>query len=77
MMSREFWFVEHSDLPGLNAEADSLEELIQKLPAVISDLLEAHNDDDNQGDDGSGYDKDVPISLVAYMHTRVRVRAAA
>ena len=34
------WFVEQSDLFGLNAEAETLEGLVEKLPAVISDLLE-------------------------------------
>ena len=34
------WFVEQSDLFGLNAEAGTLEELVDKLPAVIADLLE-------------------------------------
>ena len=34
------WYVEESDLFGLNAEADTLEELVDKLPAVISDLLD-------------------------------------
>ena len=34
------WFVESSDLEGVNAEAPSLEELLQKLPGVILDLLE-------------------------------------
>lgn len=71
------WFVEHSDLPGLNVEADSLEELVEKLPNVIQDLLEAHDAESGDGDDGEGHDRDVPISLVAYAHTRVRVRAAA
>ena len=37
------WYVEESDLFGLNAEADTLEELVDKLPAVISDLLEPHD----------------------------------
>jgi predicted RNase H-like HicB family nuclease len=34
------WFVESSDLPGLNAEADTLDALVEKLPAVVEDLLE-------------------------------------
>jgi hypothetical protein len=34
------WFVESSDLEGVNAEAPSLEELLQKLPGVVLDLLE-------------------------------------
>ena len=35
------WYVEESDLFGLNAEADTLEQLVDKLPTVISDLLES------------------------------------
>ena len=34
------WFVESSDLEGVNAEAPSLEALLDKLPGVILDLLE-------------------------------------
>jgi hypothetical protein len=34
------WFVESSDLEGVNAEAPSLEGLLQKLPGIILDLLE-------------------------------------
>ena len=34
------WLVEQSDLFGLNAEAETLEQLVEKLPAVIADLLE-------------------------------------
>jgi predicted RNase H-like HicB family nuclease len=40
------WYVEESDLFGLNAEADTLEELVDKLPAVISDLLEPEDGQD-------------------------------
>jgi predicted RNase H-like HicB family nuclease len=56
------WFVESSDLEGVNAEAPSLEELLQKLPGVILDLLE------EEGFDGA----EVPIELVAHARTRVR-----
>jgi predicted RNase H-like HicB family nuclease len=34
------WFVESSDLEGVNAEAPTLEALLQKLPGVVLDLLE-------------------------------------
>ena len=51
-----------SDLEGVNAEAPSLEELLQKLPGVILDLLEEEGFDDAE----------VPIELVAHARTRVR-----
>ena len=35
------WFVESSDVPGLNLEADSLDALADQLPGAILDLLEA------------------------------------
>jgi predicted RNase H-like HicB family nuclease len=62
------WFVESSDLPGLNLEADSLEELADKLPGAIFDLLEARG----ELDDGH----DVPVELIAHASTRVRIAAA-
>jgi predicted RNase H-like HicB family nuclease len=56
------WFVESCDLEGVNAEAPTLEELLQKLPGVILDLLEEEGFDDAE----------VPIELVAHARTRVR-----
>ena len=61
------WFVESSDLEGVNAEAPSLEELLQKLPGVILDLLEEEGCDDAE----------VPVELVAHASTRVRRGTAA
>jgi predicted RNase H-like HicB family nuclease len=61
------WFVESSDLEGVNAEAPSLEELLQKLPAVVLDRLEEEGFDDVE----------VPIELVAHARTRVRRGTAA
>ena len=40
------WLVESSDLEGVNAEAPSLEELLEKLPGVVLDLLEEEGFDD-------------------------------
>jgi len=34
------WWTESSDLTGLNAEASTLEALRDKLPPLISDLIE-------------------------------------
>jgi hypothetical protein len=64
----EVWWVEHSDLPGLNLEAESLETLRDKLPAAIEDLLEA------AGHTGKG---DVLVETKAHAHTHVRLGAAA
>ena len=60
------WFVESSDLPGLNAEADTLDALVEKLPALVEDLLE-------EAGDRSG--RDVPIELIAHASTRTRAAA--
>ncbi len=62
------WFVESSDLPGLNAEAPSVEELLRKVEVAAADLLE-------EGD--ASFDLDVPIELVAHASARARVRSAA
>jgi predicted RNase H-like HicB family nuclease len=70
------WFVQSSDIPGLNAEADTLENLKEKLPNLILDLVSASYDDDGEGDDGS-HDREVPIEVIAYASTRVRIRDAA
>jgi len=64
------WFVESSDLAGVNAEARSVEELLAKLPGVILDLLE------QEGSAGDG-DVEVPIELVADASTCVRRSTAA
>lgn len=65
------WYVESSDLPGVNAEAATPEELREKLPNVILDLLE---EGDGAEDDR---DVDVPIEIIAHMRTRVRRGARA
>lgn len=62
------WLVESSDVPGLNLEGETLEELSDKLPGAILDLLEAAGN----LDDGI----DVPVELIAHASTRVRTPAA-
>ena len=62
------WYVEYSDMPGLNLEAASIEELIDKLPAAVADLIECAND---------GLPYDVPIELIASASTRARTHEAA
>ncbi len=60
------WWVESSDLPGLNLEADTLEALQAALPGAVLDLLEL----DAKGDAGP---RDVPIELIAHARTQVRI----
>jgi predicted RNase H-like HicB family nuclease len=63
------WFVESSDLPGLRAEGASIEDLLEKLPAMVADLFEESGQ--------SGDRHDLPIELIAHASTRVRVGRAA
>lgn len=65
----QVWYVESSDLPGLNLEADTLDALVDKLPGAVLDLLEAGAFDD-QPELASG---DVPIELIAHASTRLRI----
>jgi hypothetical protein len=58
------WYVEDCDLPGVNAWAPTVQELSEKLPAVVLDLLEEQGVDDDLDD--------VPIEIIAHMSTRVR-----
>ena len=57
------WYVESSDIPGLNIEASSLDDLRNLIPAAILDLLEA------VGDKGPF---DIPIEIVAHASARAR-----
>ena len=67
------WFVEFSDLFGLNIEADTLEELIDKLPAAVGDLIQEGALDDED----RATDREYPIELIAHASTRLLIRAAA
>ena len=62
------WWVEHSDLPGLNLEAETLEALRDKLPGAIEDLLEAA---------GHAGKDDVLVEIIAHARTHVKFGAAA
>jgi hypothetical protein len=53
----QVWYVEESSLFGLNAEAPTLEELREKLPTVILDLL--------QETDKASAGHSVPIEIIA------------
>ncbi len=46
----EVWYVAQTDIPGLNAEADTPEDLIKLLPDLIPELMAANgvlNDGDS------------------------------
>lgn len=62
----DVWVIESSDVPGLRLEGDTLEELTEKLPGAILDLLES---------DGEGEVMDVPVELIAHASTKVRISA--
>jgi Domain of unknown function (DUF1902) len=62
------WYVEDSDLDGVNAWASTVEELLGKLPAVVLDLLEA---------EGYAGDGEIPIELVARASTSTRLGATS
>jgi hypothetical protein len=64
------WFVEDSDLHGLNSEASSLEELVERLPVIVADLLEANGFD-------ASIAQEFPIELIAHARTRVRLGTPA
>jgi predicted RNase H-like HicB family nuclease len=63
------WFVESSDLPGLNIEAETLDGLMDKLPGAIRDLIEEGALGDEPGR------RDVPVELIAHASTRLRIAA--
>jgi predicted RNase H-like HicB family nuclease len=53
------WYIEDSNLPGLHIEAETLDELRNKLPGAIEDLLE-----------GSG-EREVPFKFIALGHATI------
>jgi hypothetical protein len=63
----QVWYVESSDLPGLNVEAPTVERLQEQLPLAVADLIEA------SGEEG---DFDIPIEIIAHSSLRARRQAA-
>ncbi len=61
------WFVESSDLAGLNVEAPTIELLTSKISDAAADLLDACDED------AGGFD--IPIEIVAHASARARSRA--
>jgi hypothetical protein len=54
------WFVESSDIHGLNLEGDTFDDLVAKVPGAVADLIEANG----------GYGDDVSIEIVGRVHTQ-------
>ncbi len=63
------WCVEASELPGLNVEAKTVEELQVQIELAVIDLIEASG--------GAEGDFEVPIELVAHYVARSRDVAIA
>lgn len=62
------WYVEHSDIPGLSAEAETLDALVERLPGMILDLIEENGME--------GWDSEVrelPIEIIAHASKRLRL----
>lgn len=62
------WFTFSPDVHGLRIEAARIEELIERIPGALQDLL-----DGCEGDDDCA---EVPVELVAHAQTKVRLAAA-
>jgi predicted RNase H-like HicB family nuclease len=58
------WVATSDDVPGLATGADTLDELIEKLKAVIPELLDANGllQPDQQGD--------IPFAIIAERHEK-------
>ena len=44
----EVWYVKTSDLLGVHAEGETLDDLCSKLPVIVSDLVEANRNQDRK-----------------------------
>jgi predicted RNase H-like HicB family nuclease len=61
------WYVEDSDVPGLATEADTVDELRQKVLVRIDDLLE----------DAPDRPGELAVGLIAIAHDRLVLSRAA
>jgi hypothetical protein len=59
----EVWWTESSDLAGLNGEAPTLEALRDKLPPLVSDLIEEK--------EPALRGTEIVVEIVAHTYTRV------
>ncbi len=68
------WFTTGGDIPGLAAEADTIEALVKRLPGMVMDLFEVNGF--SFGDDiqvGS----EISLEIIAHASARVRLPVAA
>lgn len=65
----KIWWTELSDLYGLHAEGATLEELSDKLPGMIGDLIEANEPEWRR--------REIAIEIVAHARLTLRVAAVA
>jgi len=61
------WYVEHSDIAGLRAEAETADALFNRIPEMLVDLIE-----ENEGGTGEYH-----IEIIASANKRVHVPEAA
>jgi hypothetical protein len=66
------WTVQSSDLPGLSGEASTLDALVERLPGMITDLIE----ENGFGDDGKDV-TELAVEIIASQQTRVLLPRAA
>jgi Domain of unknown function (DUF1902) len=68
----DVWYVEHSDVPGLRAEGPTADALMERIPGILSDLIEEN------GLDGGTDDMDeVAVEIIASASARVKLYEAA
>ncbi len=68
--SARVWYIQTSDLPGLAGEAPTVENLIERIPGMIADLIEENG--------FAGADvAEIPVEIIASRHARVRLRDVA
>jgi predicted RNase H-like HicB family nuclease len=67
------WYVDHSDVPGMRAEADTADELMNRIPDLIADLVEENGLDGQPGDAVP----ELAVEIIASHSTRIRPNDAA
>ncbi len=65
----EVWFVSSSEVPGLNAEAPTPEALVEKITAMVPDLMELNQHLIDNGND-------VPINLLMQRQEHLNIAVA-
>lgn len=66
------YYIDRTDVPGLNAETETAEEMFRILPALVRDMLISNGVLDEQAADGRA--PDIPYSL---MFNRLHASKAA